>query len=381
MLRFASLLGAALLTACSSVSAAPPLEQPRVSDDGTHFVGADTGTPIVLWGVNYDHDNLDHRLLEDYWIDEWETVVEDFREIKQLNANVVRIHLQLGKFMDGPESPNERSLEQLAKLLKLAEETQLYLDITGLGCYHKQDVPEWYDELGEQARWNVQANFWRAIAKACKDSRAVFCYDLMNEPILPGKKKETEWLGGELGGKYFVQRISLDLAGRTREEVARKWVKTLTSAIREIDDRHLITVGVIPWALTFKGAKPLFYSEEVGGPLDFVSVHFYPRKGEVDAALEALAVYDIGKPLVIEEMFPLKCDIDEMETFIDRSEEYVDGWISFYWGATIEENEAAGDLRGAIIAKWLHAFRDKSPLHSGIQRPTSGRTSHRRPSH
>jgi len=39
----------------------------RVSDDGTHFVGADLGRRIVLWGVNYDHDSRESRLLKDYW--------------------------------------------------------------------------------------------------------------------------------------------------------------------------------------------------------------------------------------------------------------------------------------------------------------------------
>lgn len=39
------------------------------------------------------------RLLEDYWAEEWETVAQDFREIRDLGANVVRIHLQLGRFM------------------------------------------------------------------------------------------------------------------------------------------------------------------------------------------------------------------------------------------------------------------------------------------
>lgn len=39
-----------------------------------------------------------------------------------------------------------------------------------------------------------------------------------------------------------------DLAGRSREEIAKLWVKKLTTAIRKVDDRHMITVGVIPWA-------------------------------------------------------------------------------------------------------------------------------------
>lgn len=333
----------------------------RPSEDASHFVLANSGERIVMWGVNYDHDG-DGRLLEDYWDHDWDTVVADFREIKALRANVVRIHLQVAKFLDSPDQPNEASLTRLSKLVALAEQTGLYLDVTGLGCYHKQDVPAWYDELGEQARWNAQACFWRAVAETCMGSPAIFCYDLMNEPILPGKKAETQWLAGELGGKYFVQRLSLDLAGRTREVVARDWVKQMVSAIRQVDDRHMITVGVIPWALTFKGAKPLFYSPDVGKPLDFVSVHFYPKKGEVAAALEALKVYEVGKPVVIEEMFPLQCGFEEMDEFIRKSREHVDGWISFYWGRTVEENENKGDMTGALVAQWLKRFRAMSPL-------------------
>lgn len=333
----------------------------RLSDDGTGFVRGEARERFVIWGVNYDHDD-DGRLLEDYWERDWRVVEEDFREIKALHANVVRIHLQLGRFMRSPTTPDEENLKRLGKLLQLAEATGLYLDVTGLGCYHKQDVPPWYDELPEQKRWDVQARFWEAVATTCRTSPAVFCYDLMNEPILPGAQQvETEWLAGELAGKYFVQRLTLDLAGRTREEVARDWVARLSSAIRSVDTRHLITVGVIPWAHVFPGAKPLFYGPEAGQPLDFVSVHFYPKKDEIDTALKALQVYDVGKPLVIEEMFPLHCTMQEMERFVEESRRHVDGWISFYWGATIAENRNKGNLQGAIVANWLEWFRDHAP--------------------
>lgn len=140
-----------LLAFATSASA---LESVRVSPDGKSFVLAKSGTPFRVWGVNYDHDSHgEHgRLLEDYWHDEWDTVVSDFREMKELGANVVRIHLQLGKFMSTADTANERSLAQLRRLLALAEETGLYLDITGLGCYHKADTPAWYDALDETAR-------------------------------------------------------------------------------------------------------------------------------------------------------------------------------------------------------------------------------------
>ena len=337
-----------------------PLELIRPSKDGAHFVGATTGKRFVVWGVNYDHDGAG-RLLEDYWEKEWATVAADFKEIKALGANVVRVHLQLGKFMTAAERPDAANLARLGKLVRLAEDTGLYLDVTGLGCYHKKDVPAWYDELGEAARWDVQERFWRAVAGACKDSPAVFCYNLMNEPVLAGDKKDNEWLTGELGGKHFVQRITRDMAGRTREEVAGRWVKKLAAAVRAADDRHMVTVGVIPWAHVFKGAKPLFYAPGVGDPLDFVSVHFYPKKGDVAGSLAALKVYDVGKPLVVEEIFPLGCSVEEAGAFIAGSRDFCDGWVSFYWGTTIEENEKAGDLKGALVAEWLRYFRAEAP--------------------
>ena len=338
------------------------MELIRPSEDGSSFVRAESGEKFLAWGFNYDHDDPG-RLLEDYWHQEWPTVVEDFKEIKALGANVVRIHPQTAKFMQTPTEPNKVSLEQLAHLVKLAEQTGLYLDITGLGCYHKNDVPEWYDAMDEAARWNVQARYWEAIAKTCAGSPAIFCYDLMNEPILPGSEKaETEWLAGEFGGKYFVQRITLDLAGRTREQVAKAWVDKLVAAIRKHDQRHMITVGVIPWAHTFPKAKPLFYSPQVGGNLDFVSVHFYPKKGEVDKALTALAVYDVGKPLVIEETSPLWCGQEDFRSFFDGSREIADGWIGFYWGTTIDEYaRRKDDIPAGIMKEWLEFFREKTP--------------------
>src|SRR3546814_8732237 len=74
---------------------------------------------------------------------------------------------------------------------------------------------------------------------------------------------------------------------------------------------HLIPLGFTPWALTFPGAKPTFHAADIGRNLDFVSVHFYPETGKIPEAVKALKTYDIGKPLVIEEMFPLKSRSEE----------------------------------------------------------------------
>lgn len=322
---------------------------------------------FVPWGFNYDHD-AGGRLLEDYWEANWSDVEADFREMKALGANVVRIHLQVAKFMTGPEQPNDKALAQLAKLVALAEREKLYLDLTGLGCYHKQDVPDWYDELSEEARWRTQAIFWRVIAKQCEQSPAIFCYNLMNEPVVPGsRRKERDWLGPPFAGKHFVQVITLDQKERPRPEIAKQWIHTLVTAIREVDRRHLITVGLVDWSLDRPGLTSGFVPDKVSEELDFLCVHLYPENGKLDEQLATLKDFAaVGKPVVIEEMFPLKCSPAQMTEFLERSREHACGWMSFYWGKPVEELRKSSSIGDAILAQWLEQFQKQGPA---MQKP------------
>jgi len=329
-----------------------------VSKDKTTFTLDPSDRPFVPWGFNYDHDGKG-RLIEDYWEDEWPTVEAHFGQMKKLGANVVRVHLQLAKFMDGPEKPNGKALDRLAKLVGLAEKERLYLDLTGLGCYHKKDVPAWYDKLTEKERWAVQARFWQAVAGRCAASPAVFCYDLMNEPVVPGSKGK-DWLGPPFGGKHFVQFVTLDQADRPRPDIARQWVRHLAAAIREKDKRHLITVGLVDWSLDRKGLTSGFVPEKVADDLDFVSVHLYPKKGQVDEALKTLAGFAVGKPVLIEETFPLACSPEELEQFIDGSKKHAAGWIGFYWGKPPEELRRSKTISDALTLGWLELFEKKA---------------------
>ena len=326
-----------------------------MSKDGRGFVGAASGKKFTPWGFNYDRDHK-LRLLEEYWDAEWATVAEDFREMKQLGANVVRIHLQLPKFMDAPNQPNPHALEQLRRLVKLAEDTGLYLDVTGLGCYRKADVPRWFDALDETGRWHAQAKFWEAIAAECRDSPAIFCYDLINEPVVPGEpRKAGDWLTGNLAGFYYCQFITLDPAGRPRPEIARQWVAQLIAAIRKHDSRHLITVGCLPTT------RAGFVPRELLRELDFMCVHIYPKRGEFADSLRTLKEFDVGKPVVIEEIFPINCSPAELGEFIEQSKPLVSGWISFYWGQTPEQLQSSTSVVGPLLGDWLKVFHARNP--------------------
>ncbi len=339
-----------------------------VSGDQKGFVLKPAGKRFLPWGFNYDHDEKG-RLIEDYWSSEWEKVERDFRAMKKLGANVVRVHLQVGKFLSGPDRTNEKALDRLAKLLRLAEEVGLYLDLTGLGCYHKADVPAWYDKMAEKDRWDVQARFWRVIAARCADSPAVFCYDLMNEPVVPGGRRQAgDWLSAPFAGKHFIQFITLDQQDRPRPDIARQWVKHLTAAIREKDRRHLITVGLVDWSLDRPGLTSGFVPEKVVADLDFVSVHLYPKKEKIKEALDTLAGFAVGKPVLIEETFPLACSPRELEQFIDGSKKHAAGWIGFYWGQSPEELRQSTTISAALTLGWLELFQRKAREMGKVQK-------------
>ena len=125
--------------------------------------------PFVPWGFNYDHDETG-RLIEDYWDDEWAKVEARLRRDEEARGQrrprppaIRQVH---GR---PPTSRTPRRSTGSAKLLELAERTGLYLDLTGLGCYHKQDVPAWYDKLAETDRWDAQARFWEAVPARCAE--------------------------------------------------------------------------------------------------------------------------------------------------------------------------------------------------------------------
>ncbi len=339
-----------------------PMELIRLTEDGKSFMKANSKQPFKIWGFNYDHDR-EGRLLEDYWNTEWNQIEADFKEMKDLGANCIRIHLQYAKFMKSLDQVDDTALQQLGRLLRLAEVNSLYVNITGLGCYHGKETPDWYTHATEQQRWHSQARFWQAIASTCKDSPALFCYDLMNEPVVGGAKTANEWLVGEFGGKNFTQRIALDLGDRDRDNVAYLWIKQLVEAIRAEDQRHLVTVGTIPWNTVWPQAKDPFHHGPGNKLLDFVAVHFYPQAGKIEHANNMLAIYDqLNRPVVVEEFFPLSCSIKELDEFYKLSHDYVDGYFGFYWGKTIDEYEAASNLQSKITAQFLRWFRDQSAM-------------------
>ena len=323
-----------------------------VAPDHRSFAFAQSHQPFVPWGHNYGVNEP----AENGKID-WPRIARDFDDFRKMGANVARIHLQAPHYMDGPGKPSAQALAELSQLLKLAGQKGIFLDVTGLASYQISHRAAWYDALTDRDRWAAQACFWEAVSETCAQSPAVFCYDLINEPVVGGQRKDG-WYTGRMGDYEFIQRLSLDQGDRPPAEIAREWTHLMVSAIHKHDRIHPITIGELPaW-----GPPP----EVVGPELDFIAVHIYPSTGKVAEALANLRQFDIGKPIVVEETFPLSCGVPDERDFLLKSRSIAAGWIGQYPAETPDELldlQRSGKLTApqAAYLAWIELFREVGP--------------------
>jgi hypothetical protein len=109
-----------------------------------------------------------------------------------------------------------------------------------------------------------------------------------------------------------------------------------------------------------KGLTSGFVPEKVTEKLDFVSVHLYPEAGKLDEAAKTLRGFSVGKPVVVEETFPLKCSPKELDKFIEKSGKDAAGWVSFYWGKPPEELRRSKGIGDANLLQWLELFEKRA---------------------
>ncbi|RYZ93784.1 MAG: hypothetical protein EOP47_29070, partial [Sphingobacteriaceae bacterium] len=282
----------------------------------------------------------------------WQIIKNDFREMKAMNLNVIRIHLQYHNFMDGVNTPRLSAFKRLKELIDFTADIGLYLDITGLSSYLNVD-PDWYANLNEAGRWKTQALFWRAVARTAAGSNNVFCYNLMNEPVTPSKSITT-WLPGEgLAGYYFVQHLTREPAGRSWEVVTRAWITQLKQAIRFEDSRTPVTVGFI-------GIGNVSNFNDL---LDYNSIHIYPEADNIPQSLNIIKASVSAKPLVVEET-SWGAGFDKMTAFINTTQSggQTAGYFAHYHGETIPELGKKSDIGSAIQREWYKLYtQDLNP--------------------
>jgi Cellulase (glycosyl hydrolase family 5) len=337
-----------IIRGTSSGTSSPPLEPLGVDAAGTGFAGVSSSRPFSAWGFNWGGPGAYRDL---------DAVRDGFSQMRSLGANTVRIHLQFGDLMESPSRARPAELDHIAAIVRIAEEERVYLDISGNEVWLPAFAPPWYDGLSESARWDAQAAYWSAVAQTCADSPAVFCYDLLSEPLVAGGLPPGHWYTGKFGGFYFGQYISLQLDGRQPAEVARAWLERLTAAVRAHDSRHLITLGLLP-----RPAASGFDPARIAPLLDFLSLHVYPKTGqapEAIAAVQDLAAH--GKPVLIEETYILEGDVPTLERFILGTRLSAAGWLGFYDDRLPMQVAHPRNFNDALQQQWLGLFRKYAP--------------------
>lgn len=171
------------------------------------------------------------------------------------------------------------------------------------------------------------------------------------------------------GGLFYVHALTTDLAGRTAVQVGDEWIAQMTAAIKAADPHTLLTVGMpsslgIPAAAVQQmltqtpshllpllgqwrgGPQPVLAPERPNAELDLYCLHSYPHTGAAGKAVEEIRTWAVsGKPLVVEETFPLHCTIREWRDYIHTADLDTAGWLTFYWGPPGDpEQQAAADL-------------------------------------
>jgi hypothetical protein len=337
-----------LLAFLTGAACAAGMEPVKIAPGKKGFVLHPSGDRYIPWGHNYASVDIMERLANDP-----ARVEREFNEMKAAGTTVARIHPEMPRILVGRDKANPHALDQLRKLLKIAEHSGIHLQITGLACYKIKDRMAWYDVMDEQDRWKAQAFFWETIARTCVESPAVFAYDLVNEPAAVAKRADG-WYMGRMGDVEFCQRLSLDPGKRKGDDIFREWTQRMVAAIRKHDRTHLITMGMLPFPGVYKAAAE---------HLDFVSPHLYPKTGKVDDEIKLLKQFDWGKPVVIGETFPLSCSADDECDFLLKSRAFAQGWIG-HWPdespAKLVELKKNGKatIHNAIWLSWVELFQE-----------------------
>ena len=315
------LIGVALALLAWS-PAASALAMPRISAHGDRLYAG--GKPWQAWGMNWgvnDHAPViayfDHPTSANLAV-----LGAELRTARSMGTNSMRIYLQLGQVMATATKPRLQTLAALQRLLALAESDRIYLDITGDLVWRPARAPAWYARLSWRARWDVQARFWKAVARAAAGSPAVLCYELMSEPIV---SPSQGYYYGQIGQWWFVQSIATARGARA-DQLARMWTRLLAQAVRSEDDRP-VTIGLLP------DTSGAFAPANIAGLLDMLVVHEYPTTGNAPAAISLIRTFAAShKPVLLGETFMLDDDAATQGAFLTGAAPYLVGAFEFFDG-------------------------------------------------
>lgn len=182
-----------------------------------------------------------------------ETLNNDFKIIKELQLNTIRVFIGYEDFGGGQVS-NEK-LEKLHQLLDVAKEQGIQVIITLFDFYGDYSLQD----------WTQTQSHLTAIVDALKGHPALWGWDIKNEP-------------------------DLDFDSRGMELVT-SWLEQMIVSLKSIDNKHPVTIG---WS---NAESALLLEKDV----DFVSFHYYEDIKNLSNIYTSLKE-KTKKPILLEEI-------------------------------------------------------------------------------
>jgi endo-1,4-beta-mannosidase len=229
------------------------------------------------------------------WPKQWQpaAIETDFRRMRDLGFNTVRLDLFWAWFEPRPGDYNPAAFEQLDYLIGLAHKYGMYLHpalfIGGEVGDAFWDVP-WRngrDPHSDPEMLRLETNHAAELARRYRNESAIIAWDLTDEP------------------PFWIVR------GKTTDAVAINWTRLIAGAIRRFDPLHVLCVGTDVEDITRGPFRPDNIRDEV----DYFSVHPYPiynlalfpdsmlsERMTYAAAFQTALSGGAGKPVMIQEI-------------------------------------------------------------------------------
>jgi endo-1,4-beta-mannosidase len=357
----------------------------------------------------------------------------DFARMKEMGVNCVRVFLSYGSFCSTAGKLDADGIAKFDQFLAIAEGTGIYVHPTGPD--HWEGLPQWasVDRIADERALVGLESFWREFAARYRERTVIFAYDLRNEPEVawdtpPMRERWRAWTKAKYGSVESVTRawaltnstlafenLQPPKSGKApeaelldyqlfREGVADEWTERQVKAIKAVDPKALISVGLVQWSVPSCIVSPEHYAafrpERQAKFLDFLEIHFYPfdhgvyeyrdeeDEGRNLAYLESVVreTARFGKPVVVAEFgwygggkpkfdegrHPFATEDQQArwcQRLVESTAGLATGWLN--WG--FYDQPEAGDcseFTGLLTAEgkvkaWGRAFKNLSARYSG----------------
>ena len=180
-------------------------------------------------------------------------LASDFQLIASSGLNSIRIFVPYHSF--GKSNVNTHKLSQLLTVLDLAHEAKLKVMVALFDFYGDYSVQD----------WTLTQKHANTIVNAIKHHKALFSWDIKNEP-------------------------NLDFESRG-ETLVTAWLANMIDFVKSADPKHPVTIG---WS----HPEPSLILKD---KLDFISFHYYENINMLDKTYKALKAKITDKPIVISE--------------------------------------------------------------------------------